>query len=179
MLEGRERNPTHRLLRAAYYTKKIAREPDNCHVFTNAAFQGNLGGLAFTISHGTDRSITQPCASSVEAELLAVTLAAAHNSSDIHTHSQLACSHFAQGLVFPSALLLLSNIRRPFHIHWIPGHIGIAGNEHAHQLARKTLLRAPADACCAARSSSSSPYPSQPNCLPLRFPSSPPAPYSS
>ncbi|KAM7299064.1 hypothetical protein ISCGN_019631 [Ixodes scapularis] len=92
------------------------------------------------------------CASPVEAELLAIALAAANNFSPghtthIYTDSKSACSHLAQGLAFRSALPLHNNVRGPLHIHWIPGHAGVAGNERAHQLAREKLLRAPADAC--------------------------------
>ncbi|KAM7314016.1 hypothetical protein ISCGN_003801 [Ixodes scapularis] len=148
----RDRNPTRRLLRAAYYTRKISRDPESHHVFTDAALKDTLGAFAYITSRGTEHSETQRCASPVEAELLAIALAAANNSSPgrtthIYTDSKSACSHLAQGLAFPSALPLLNNVRGPLHIHWIPGHAGVAGNERAHQLARETLLRAPADAC--------------------------------
>ncbi|KAM7298779.1 hypothetical protein ISCGN_019348 [Ixodes scapularis] len=148
----RDRNPTRRLLRAAYYTRKISRDPESHHVFTDAALNDTLGAFAYITSRGTEHSETQRCASPVEAELLAIALAAANNSSPgrtthIYTDSKSACSHLAQGLAFPSALPLLNNVRGPLHIHWIPGHAGVAGNERAHQLARETLLRAPADAC--------------------------------
>lgn len=148
----RDRNPTRRLLRAAYYTRKISRDPESHHVFTDAALKDTLGAFAYITSRGTEHSETQRCASPVEAELLAIALAAANNSSPgrtthIYTDSKSACSHLAQGLAFPSALPLLNNVRGPLHIHWIPGHAGVARNERAHQLARETLLRAPADAC--------------------------------
>ncbi|KAM7300581.1 hypothetical protein ISCGN_016192 [Ixodes scapularis] len=148
----KDRNPTRRLLRAAYYTRKISRDPESHHVFTDAALKDTLGAFAYFTSRGTEHSETQRCASPVEAELLAIALAAANNSSPgrtthIYTDSKSACSHLAQGLAFPSALPLLNNVRGPLHIHWIPGHAGVAGNERAHQLARETLLRAPADAC--------------------------------
>ncbi|KAM7297307.1 hypothetical protein ISCGN_022460 [Ixodes scapularis] len=148
----RDRNPTRRLLRAAYYTRKISRDPESHHVFTDAALNDTLGAFAYITSRGTEHSKTQRCAFPVEAELLAIALAAANNSSPgrtthIYTDSKSACSHLAQGLAFPSALPLLNNVRGPLHIHWIPRHAGVAGNERAHQLACETLLRAPADAC--------------------------------
>ncbi|KAG0433802.1 hypothetical protein HPB47_019612 [Ixodes persulcatus] len=39
----RDRNPTRRLLRAAYYTRKISRDPESHHVFTDAALKDTLG----------------------------------------------------------------------------------------------------------------------------------------
>ncbi|KAG0410159.1 hypothetical protein HPB47_012721 [Ixodes persulcatus] len=110
----RDRNPTRRLLRVAYYTRKISRDPESHHVFTDAALQDTLGAFAYITSRGTPHSKTQPCASLVKAELLAIALAAANNLSPgrtthIYTNSKSACSHLAQGLAFPSALPLLNN----------------------------------------------------------------------
>ncbi|KAG0439784.1 hypothetical protein HPB47_016531 [Ixodes persulcatus] len=110
----RDRNPTRRLLRAAYYTRKISRDPESHQVFTDAALKDTLGAFAYITSRGTAHSRTQRCTSPVEAELLAIALAAANNSSPghtthIYTDSKSACSHLAQGLAFPSALPLLNN----------------------------------------------------------------------
>ncbi|KAG0423204.1 hypothetical protein HPB47_001009 [Ixodes persulcatus] len=110
----RDRNPTRRLLRAAYYTRKISRDPESHHVFTDAALKDTIGAFAYITSRGTAHSRTQRCASPVEAELLAIALAAANNSfpghtTHIYTDSKSACSHLAQGLAFPSALPLLNN----------------------------------------------------------------------
>ncbi|KAG0411270.1 hypothetical protein HPB47_011622 [Ixodes persulcatus] len=92
----RDRNPTRRLLRAAYYTRKISRDPESHHVFTDAALKDTLGAFAYITLRGTAHSRTQRCASPVEAELLAIALAAANNSSPgrtTHIYTESKVSH--------------------------------------------------------------------------------------
>lgn len=153
----KERNPSRRQIRAAFYSKKVVRDPHQKHIFTDAAKRGPMCGIAYTNLKEDECSMHTSCTTPEEAEMLAIALAIGQTTTpttltNIYTDSKKACHLLASGITFPSALQLLATGRGQARIHWVPGHMGLAGNERANQLAREALIRAPADHVCTLKS---------------------------
>lgn len=84
---------------ASYFCKKIARDPNNTHVFTDAAKRGNMCAIAYVTTKGETNTDLRNCHTVEEAEILAIALAAAHQSepsriTNIYTDSKKSTHSF-------------------------------------------------------------------------------------
>lgn len=95
-----------------------------------------------SVATASTRASTQ-----TEAEEIAIALSLTFTRRDnvtVITDAQEACQHLQKGLLPRSALRIIehsTNLPKKCHIFWTPGNCGVAGNEAAHDAARKLVHR--------------------------------------
>lgn len=147
------RHAERRAIRAKYFNKKPEREPQQMHVYTDAAGKGTSWAVAYwTVLNRSYTEGNKQFNSAEEAELYAIGKAVIHLSQparplNIYTDNKRACRLLDSGHISRSAAHLFKHIQGTVKLYWIPGHAGVLGNEKANQLARDAYIRAPSNGC--------------------------------